>query len=132
MRRCVAIKGIRLKVVVVIAVILVILWAFSPLIIPQNYANLYEKEKQAVETAIENAFKHLDSGIYLLTIRIELIEIVKNTPFKHPMLKGKPWEIRLRGYTFFYIPTCEIRVYVDSETMQALCGSIRSPGYKWS
>jgi len=121
------------KAYIIIVVMLIVLWAFLPLIMPQNYAaNLTEREKQAVEAAIKDAFKHLDSGVYLLTVRIELVEIVKNTCFEHPMLKGKPWEIRLRGYTFFYIPTCEIRVYVDSETMQALCGSIRPPGHKWS
>ena len=131
MRRCVAIKGIRLKVVVVIAVILVILWALSPLIVPQNYANLSEKERRAVRAAIEDASKHLDFGIYILTIRIEPVEIIKSTCFKHPLFKGEPWEIRLRGHTFFYIPICEIRIYVDSETLQPLCGSLRPPGYKW-
>ena len=119
----------RIKVIIII--LLVLLIAFLPCILPPNYQSLPERKRLIVEAAVESAFRHLDSGVWLLTLRLDYVDMSVNPHFKHHMLKGVAWEVRLRGYTFFYIPLCEVRVFVDNETLKALCGSIRPAGYQW-
>jgi len=50
-----------------------------------------------VETAAKSAFRHLDEGVYLLTLRLDYVDMFVNPHFKHHMLKGIAWEVRLRG-----------------------------------
>ena len=120
----------RMKIVAIILLVL-LFFAFSPCFLPPNYHSLSERKRLIVEIAAKSAFRHLDEGVYLLTLRLDYVDMFVNPHFKHHMLKGIAWEVRLRGYTFFYIPLCEVRVFVDNETLKALCGSIRPAGYQW-
>ncbi len=67
----------------------------------------------------------------MLTLRLDYMVIFKNPYFKHPMLQGTAWEVRLKAYTFFYIPLCEVRIFIDDKTLQPLCESIKPTNYKW-
>lgn len=118
------------RTLVVVLASMVILLAFSPCLSPPNYLYLPEREKLIVEAAIKDAEHHLE-GIWVLTLRLELVELSRAPCFEHPLLKGEAWEVRLRGYTFFYAPFCEVRIFVDGDTLTPLCGSIRPAGYEW-
>jgi len=124
------VRGLGKKHVTVLVLAILIL-AFLPLLLPPNYATLPQERRRIVEVAIKNAYNHLDSGFQLMVIRIDYVDLFENPCFEHHLLQGIAWEVRLRGYTFFYIPICEIRVFVDSKTLQPLCGSIRPVGYTW-
>ncbi|GEM_PF-2640542 len=124
-------KFLSKKLMITITVLTILFLAFLPCILPPNYHSLSERKRLIVETAVKSAFRHLDEGVYLLTLRLDYVDMFVNPRFKHHMLKGIAWEVRLRGYTFFYIPLCEVRVFVDNETLKALCGSIRPAGYQW-
>ncbi len=114
----------------VVSILIILLLAFSPCFFPPNYLSLPKHERLIVEAAVKDAQHHLE-GIWALTLRLDLVELSRAPCFEHSLLKGEAWEVRLRGYTFFYIPFCEIRVFVDGDTLTPLCGSIRPAGYKW-
>jgi hypothetical protein len=122
-------KG-KARIALLITAIAIVIWALSPCIMPPNYTSLPEKERAMVEAAIRDAERHLE-GTWALTLRLDLVEIFKKPHFKHHLLQGEAWEVRLRGYTFFNIPLCEVRVIVDDATLNGLCGSIRPAGYQW-
>lgn len=121
----------KLLIALALATFFIILSGLSPAILPPNYSHLPEHERLLVESAINSALNHLDF-YSLLVLRMDLVKLSKAPCFEHHLLIGEPWEVRLRAYTFFYIPLYEVRVFVDGGTLNPLCGSIRPAGYKWA
>ena len=101
-------KFLSKKLMTTITVLIILFLAFLPCILPSNYQDLdlSERRKLIVKAAIEGAPRHLDSGVWLLTLRLDYVNIFVNSHFRHHMLKGVAWEVRLRGYIPFYIPLC--------------------------
>jgi len=60
----------RIKIVAIILLVL-LFFAFSPCFLPPNYHSLSERKRLIVETAAKSTFRHLDEGVYLLTLRVQ-------------------------------------------------------------
>ena len=79
--------------------LLLLIWCYSPVFLPDDYSGLTGEKKEIAEMAIEGAKAEWEVVIW----RYKVTEVVKN---------GTRWDVSLRGYGFFNIPLKKVEVTV--------------------
>ena len=83
----------------IVLVLVLLIWCYSPVFLPDDYSGLEGEEKEIGEVAIEDAKTEWEAVLW----RYKVVDIVGN---------GTSWDVSLIGYGFFNIPIKRVEMTV--------------------
>ncbi len=115
--------------------ILILIWIYLPVFLPDNYSGLEDEKRLVSEIAIDDADSEAPLTWWYKVKAIQEIDML-NKPLPLGVEPAeKAWKVGLVGYTYFNIPVykIEIEVIKDSNGYHAIAGSFREyfPDVTW-